>query len=271
MEDGPMKTLTRIAMLVLVMVGIGACNHDGDNSNDTETATAATLTLSFQAIKTFHFTWTDVADATSYKLLENPDGISGFTQVGDDTPVGIQSFDHVVPLYARINAQYILQSCNAKGCRDSATVSVSGTLTSAVGYFKASNTDSLDNFGGSVSLSGDGNTLAVGAPGEASAATGIDGDQSDNSATYAGAVYLFYRSGDASVQQAYVKASNTKDTGFCISTICGLNDTLGSSVSLSGDGNTLAVGAQNEFSAATGIDGDQSDNSVSRAGAVYLY
>jgi hypothetical protein len=180
-----MKTLTRIAMLVLVMVGIGACNHDGDNSNDTETATAATLTLSFQAIKTFHFTWTDVADATSYKLLENPDGISGFTQVGDDTPVGIQSFDHVVPLYARINAQYILQSCNAKGCRDSATVSVSGTLTSAVGYFKASNTDSLDAFGGSVSLSGDGNTLAVGALGEASAANGIGADQSDNSATYA--------------------------------------------------------------------------------------
>jgi hypothetical protein len=31
----------------------------------------------------------------------------------------------------------------------------------------------------------------VGAPGEGSAATGVDGDQADDSAFWAGAVYLF--------------------------------------------------------------------------------
>jgi hypothetical protein len=194
-----MKTPTRIAILILMMVVVVACNQDGNKSTDTATATAATPTLSFEAIKTFHFTWTDVANATYYKLLENPDGISGFTQVGDDIPAGIQSVNHVVPLYARINAQYFLQSCDAVGCRDSPSVSVSGTLSASVGYFKASNNDGglgyLDSygdwFGDSVSLSGDGNTMAVGAPGEDSAATGIDGDQTDGSEGNSGAVYLY--------------------------------------------------------------------------------
>jgi hypothetical protein len=74
-------------------------------------------------------------------------------------------------------------------------------------YIKASNTDELDLFGLWIALDGD--TLAVAAHSEASAATGIDGDQSDKSAPNSGAVYVFTR--DASgvwSQQAYIKASN---------------------------------------------------------------
>jgi hypothetical protein len=44
---------------------------------------------------------------------------------------------------------------------------------------------------GTVSLSADGTSLAVGAAFEDSAATGIGGDQTDNSATDSGAVYLY--------------------------------------------------------------------------------
>jgi hypothetical protein len=40
-------------------------------------------------------------------------------------------------------------------------------------------------------LSGDGSTLAVGALGEDSSATGIGGSQADDSAALAGAVYLY--------------------------------------------------------------------------------
>ena len=76
-------------------------------------------------------------------------------------------------------------------------------------YIKASNTDAGDRFGGSVRLSADGNTLAVGALGESSSATGVNGDQADNSATQSGAVYIFTRSGASWSQQAYIKASNT--------------------------------------------------------------
>ena len=127
-------------------------------------------------------------------------------------------------------------------------------------FLKASNPGSGDQFGAIVSLSADGDTLAVGAPGEDSPATGIGGDQAANNASNSGAVYVFTRSAAAWTQQAYVKASNTE-----------AGDAFGSAVRLSGDGDTLAVGAFNENSAATGVNGDQADNSMFDAGAVYVF
>jgi len=126
-------------------------------------------------------------------------------------------------------------------------------------YVKASNTGTGDRFGTSIALSADGSTLAVGADGESSAATGIGGNQTDNSAPYAGAVYVFTRSSTTWSQQTYVKASNT-----------GLYAQFGESVALSAP-RTLAVGAPFESSAATGIGGNQADNSATYAGAVYVF
>jgi len=61
---------------------------------------------------------------------------------------------------------------------------------SGTDYLKASNTEANDRFGGSsISLSGD--TLAVGAYGEAGNATGVNGNQADNSALTSGAVYVY--------------------------------------------------------------------------------
>ncbi|HWO23288.1 MAG TPA: DUF4215 domain-containing protein [Kofleriaceae bacterium] len=142
---------------------------------------------------------------------------------------------------------------NDDGCNNDCTLS-------SPMYFKASNTGQWDFFGTSVALSADGSTLAVGARREASAATGIGGNQADNSAQGAGAVYVFTRSGSTWSQQAYVKASNT-----------GAGDGFGSSVALSADGSTLAVGADWEASAATGIGSNQADNSAQGAGAVYVF
>jgi hypothetical protein len=127
-------------------------------------------------------------------------------------------------------------------------------------YIKASNTGRADRFGWAIALSSDGNTLAVSAVGESSGATGIDGDQADNSLMDAGAVYVFVRSGATWVQQAYIKASNPD-----------ANDQFGTSVALSADGNTLAVGADGESSAATGINGNQADFSARNAGAAYVF
>jgi len=79
-------------------------------------------------------------------------------------------------------------------------------------YLKASNTDAGDAFGISVAVSGD--TVVVGAIGESSNATGVNGDQTDNSAPGAGAAYVFVRSGTVWTQQAYLKASNTDQHDF---------------------------------------------------------
>jgi len=123
-------------------------------------------------------------------------------------------------------------------------------------YLKASNTDSEDNFGISISLMSD--TLAVGAHREASKGQGVDGVQANNEAQGSGAVYLFQRTGEGWVQKTYLKASNT-DSG----------DAFGTSVSLSGD--TLAIGAPLEDSAASGISGNQNDNTSSDSGAAYIF
>ena len=135
-------------------------------------------------------------------------------------------------------------------------------------YIKASNPGVDDQFGGSgvllgvsVALSGDGTTLAAGARLEDSAATGIDGDQQDNSRRNAGAAYVFGRAQNGSWQQeAYLKASNA-----------GPGDQFGFAVALSDDGATLAVSANLEDSAATGVNGDQHDNSMENSGAVYIF
>jgi len=74
-------------------------------------------------------------------------------------------------------------------------------------YLKSSNAAPL--FANTLSLSAAGNTLAVGALHEASAATGVNGDQNDTSEPSSGAVYMFERSDGVWEQQAYLKANNT--------------------------------------------------------------
>jgi hypothetical protein len=130
----------------------------------------------------------------------------------------------------------------------------SGTSWSQEAYIKASNIGNSDQFGTSVALSDNGNTLAVGAIGEAS---GNAADQSDNYAFNSGAVYIFTRSGTNWSQEDYLKASNI-----------GSNDQFGISVTLSGDGNTLAIGADRE--ASNSVD-NPSNNSVFNSGAVYIF
>jgi len=132
----------------------------------------------------------------------------------------------------------------------------SGTNWSQQAYLKASNTGRHNWFGYAVAISGD--TVVVGALGEGSNATGINGNQNNNTATDAGAVYVFVRSGTNWSQQAYLKASNT-----------GAGDEFGSAVAISGD--TLAVGAWAEDSNATGANGNQNSNSASNSGAAYVF
>ncbi len=132
----------------------------------------------------------------------------------------------------------------------------SGTTWIQQAYLKASNTGEDDGFGGSVAVWGD--TIAIGAQFEQSNAVGIDGNQANDSLMAAGAVYVFERIGDTWSQQAYVKASNTN-----------AEDLFGRSLALHGE--TLVVGAQGEDSNANTVNGNQSNNSASSAGAAYVF
>ena len=124
-------------------------------------------------------------------------------------------------------------------------------------YLKAGNTQAGDAaLGFPVAVSGD--TIVVGVSLEDSSATGVNGDQNNNSASSAGAAFVYVRSGNSWALQAYLKASNTD-----------ADDRFGGSVAISGD--TIVVGATGEDSNATGVNGDQSNNSASFAGAAYVF
>jgi len=132
----------------------------------------------------------------------------------------------------------------------------SGSTWSQQAYLKASNTGSGDNFGRQVAVSGD--TIVVSAPDEDSNATGVNGDETNNSAGNSGAAYVFVRNGATWTQQAYLKASNAEAT-----------DGFGWSLAASGD--TVVIGAYQEDSAATGVNGDGSNNGASSSGAAYVF
>lgn len=151
----------------------------------------------------------------------------------------------------------------------------SGTSWTQQAYLKPSTVSVASEFGGDLSLSNDGNTLAVGSFREASNAKGINGDEGDTSAARAGAVFVFNRNNTVWTQKSYVKASNTDG-----------DDRFGLNVDISADGKTMAVGAHRESgrgyaaassgastSSAASSSGvlDQDDNSAEAAGAVYLF
>lgn len=143
-----------------------------------------------------------------------------------------------------------------------AVVMPSGSwLPKSTTYIKASNTSKEDQFGGAVALSGDGNTLAVGAIDEDGAGKGVNPvTKGKEMVTNSGAVYVYTRTAAGWKQQAYLKASNSGE-GY----------QFGNALSLSNDGNLLAVGSTGEASSATGINGNQSDSSMPGAGAVYVF
>ncbi|MES2707915.1 MAG: leucine-rich repeat protein, partial [Verrucomicrobiota bacterium] len=131
-----------------------------------------------------------------------------------------------------------------------------GTVWTQSAYLKASKPGAYAGFGYAVSISGD--ILAVGASREGSSASGVNGNETGSGAPNSGAVYLFARSGGIWTQSAYLKASNP-----------GNEDRFGKKISIS-DG-TVVVAAPGESSNATGVNGDQTSNSLAGAGAVYVF
>lgn len=210
-------------------------------------------------VKSFGFTWSPSATATSYKLMEDPDGASGYSQLGATVTEAAARIYVNVLLHQRVNARYGVQACNVVGCSATSPY-VQANLVEAIGYMKASNPNASDFFGLRVALSADGSTLAVSATGEDGNAPGVNGNQANNSYASAGAVYVFARTGAIWSQQAYLKAANVDP-----------DDRFGDSLSLSPDGSVLAIGAPGEDSNATGVGGNATDNSASNAGAVYLF
>jgi hypothetical protein len=213
-------------------------------------------------LKQLIFDWDRVATADYYQLLYKPDAPSAFAPVGDPiiAPRSRARVNIAVHEQNWPESRYKVSACNVIGCQDSAELSVNDLMLDTIGYFKASNTDpgnvDGDAFARGVALSLDGRTLVVGAANEQSGATGVNGDQSDNSVTRAGAAYVFRRVDGAWRQEAYLKGDPVNEGQFF---------SYGypvdfRAVAVSADGNLVAIGAPGETL-----------NGVSFIGAVYVF
>ncbi len=216
------------------------------------------LSVSVEDIKTFRFEWQADPLVTGYRLFETLDG--GVETELAVIEAGETGYSYYTFLPERVNAQYRLEACNDFACAVSDPVSLGNTINQAIGYVKASNGDEVDEFGGRIALSDDGSTMAVSSDMEDSSSVGINGEEDNNDAPNSGAVYVFVRESGIWVQEAYIKASNM-DAG----------DWFGTSLDLSDDGDTLAVGALREQSGSGGVNGNQADNSRHRSGAAYVF
>ena len=120
---------------------------------------------------------------------------STYVDVTSATDIADLSHSFEIPVHRKLwgTTQFAVDACNQTNTTRlrSTPIALPQSLSSAaIGYFKASKPGGEDTFF-TVTLSGDSNTLAVGAHSEASNATGINGNQGNNSAILSGAVYLY--------------------------------------------------------------------------------
>ena len=226
------------------------------------------FTATVGALKQLDFTWTSLPGIDFYQILENRNGISGYQLVPEIGDITDNRYQHEIAIHTLdiINGSYRLEAFDLQGTLpaliSSTDLSITGPLNQAIGYFKADNPQQGDRFGTSVSLSADGDTLAVGAPGNSDLISGLDGT-----------VYVFSQN-----NYGWSQSIAFKSPGAAIAdTYNGAN--FGYDISLSANGYTLAVGAPSESSASNGINGTQLHdcnpsvllNCAPKAGAVYLY
>lgn len=214
---------------------------------------AAQAELKFE-FKKFVFQWQGVPDATYYNILEQVNG-ENYTNLAENLSNITNTFSMDVSLIEKIDAKYILQSCNAIGCIDDAIIH-SGNMLGAIGYIKTNENNQHQLAGQSISLNADGTVMAVGAPGSPYI-TFVGAPITDEKIP--GAVYMYRKVDGVWQQQQKLQAPDPEN-----------NDGFGHSVSLSADGKLLAVGSHKENSSSTGIN-SEANNNQHLAGASYVF
>jgi hypothetical protein len=154
-----------------------AKNTIGNQSSNEKSASPEELSSLIQYLKASN---TDFNDFFGYSVSLSADGTA--LAVGaykeDSNGVGFNSGAQADNSAGDSGAVYLFRS--------------TGGVWAQEAYLKASNTDTGDSFGLSVSLSADGTALAVGAYREGSNGVGVNsGAQADNNTFYSGAVYVY--------------------------------------------------------------------------------
>jgi FG-GAP repeat len=176
----------------------------------------------------------------------------GFTYLTTDPALPPESFGSAVAIDASGNTVAVSSLFHAFVAGQVEVFTKDGLGYTRQAVLTAMNAEAGDQFGQSISISSDGNVLAIGAPSEDSQMA-----PNENLATGSGAAYVFVRTQNTWNQVAYLKASNV-----------GEEDGFGTVVTLSADGKTLAISAPLEDSSSAT---NQLDNQMTQAGAVYVF
>ncbi len=126
-------------------------------------------------------------------------------------------------------------------------------------YIKAPNSGYAGNFGSSLQFRDE--TLLVGAIGERAGLAGLGGDQPGTALLGSGGFYTYARTGGLTGTWGGIS--------FVKADFPGANEYFGASVAM--DNGTIVVGAVNESSNATGINGDPDNDALGASGAVFVY
>ena len=118
--------------------------------------------------------------------------------------------------------------------------------------------DDTGDFGETASISGDGQTMTVGHPGDQGAGLSPRAPPLIAGSESTGAVYV-YRLTNSWKLFNMIKPNYAKSRGF------------GEVTTLSGSGKTLVVGVPGESSRAQGIDGDWANTGSIGSGALFVY
>ena len=245
--------------LLLVVSLLMACSRDGLQSNNTDLSSLAisegaldqifqSSNLSYTATVGYLAKSINVVpvteDANANVSINNVTSSTNGTRVSLDP--GLNTINIIVTAANGLDQSTYTLDITRDTLADFATQA----------YAKSFNTDASDGFGSSVAMSD--NLLAIGAQGEASGVPGIN-QIPDESASGAGAVYVYVLDSGTWVPEAYIKASNPEAGDF-----------FGAKVALSG--NTLVVSAQNEDSNSSGINSTVNDDgNADNSGAVYVF
>ncbi len=268
---------------------VGSSEPACDVSTAIGNAVAEFLPFAADGVKSLAF-------GLGYDIVPQPNHYRVSSQVGSASATPLPGLVRLAagPAFTRLllpslltvpwGGSYLTESCSAIATCAAAPggqATARDQLTRAIGYFKPGNDNAATEFGAALALSANGDTMAVGAPGDGSAISGIfvpsdtgyAAALADNSAAAAGAVYIYQRgSGGQWSLEAYVKAPRADD-----------GDRFGSALALSADGDTLAVGARHEAGNFPGIfsrifvstEGVYTvvlgNNNALSAGAVYVY
>ena len=173
---------------------------------------------------TLYYTLTNSSDFSvssgSFTINSNS-GSFNVTPTADNTTEGSETFQ--VEIRIGSTSGTIVTTSNSITINDTSTSPASWSSPASDAKLLASDAESSDSFGRSVSISSNGTIAIVGAPNE------------DTGFTNAGAAYIYTRSGTSWTQQAKIQALDKA-----------AYDAFGFSVSIDSDGDTAIVGAYSE-------------------------